>query len=36
VVWVAALLAALQLGLGPLIRWRRDDVGRQIKRLVVA
>lgn len=25
---------ALLLGLGPLIRWRRDNAGRQIKRLV--
>ena len=33
-----ALMApfALLLGLGPLIRWRRDDIARQIKRLVVA
>ena len=27
---------ALLLGLGPLIRWRRDSAGRQIKRLVVS
>ena len=33
-----ALMApfALLLGLGPLIRWRRDDVARQIKRLIIA
>lgn len=33
-----ALMApfALLLGLGPLIRWRRDDVAVQIKRLIIA
>lgn len=33
-----ALMApfALLLGLGPLIRWRRDDIARQIKRLIIA
>lgn len=33
-----ALMApfALLMGLGPLIRWRRDDVARQIKRLIIA
>ena len=33
-----ALMApfALLLGLGPLIRWRRDDVAGQIKRLIIA
>ena len=33
-----ALMApfALLLRLGPLIRWRRDDIARQIKRLIIA
>ncbi|WP_194434786.1 heme lyase CcmF/NrfE family subunit [Klebsiella pneumoniae] len=33
-----ALMApfALLLGLGPMIRWRRDDIARQIKRLIIA